>query len=193
MLTGMNRFPALAMSALLVLLTACATPEDVTRTPDTPSKSRGNSSSAVSRIDWPTERARISRALSGSIDVSILTRQDGALQLLVPAADAFVRDGSELKSGMRPTLERIAAVLAQTPETEILVLDHTDGLGSELHNLQLSIRRAEAVTEYLRGRGIALARLRADGRGEAEPIADNGTEAGRAKNRRFEIVLSPFK
>lgn len=58
--------------------------------------------------------------------------------------------------------------------------------------MQLSIRRAEAVVEYLRGRGIALTRLQADGRGETEPFADNGIEVGRAKNRRVEMIVRPF-
>lgn len=144
------------------------------------------------KVDWNAERARITHALSGASDLSVIARNDGNLQLLIPGADAFARDGVEPRAGLRATLEHIAAVLNETPETEILVVGHTDAAGSELHNMQLSIRRAEAVVEYLRTHGIALTRLQADGRGESEPFADNGTEAGRAKNRRVEIIVRPF-
>ena len=66
----------------------------------------------------------------------------------------------------------------------------TDSQGSEMINLQLSITRAEAVVEHLRQRGIALERLSADGRGEADPLTSNATEEGRARNRRVELILS---
>lgn len=189
----MIRLTALAPPLLIALLSACATP-------DTAQPGEATALSPVVRaanrpqpaIDWPAERNRIARALGSANDVAVITRNDGALQLLVPGADAFSRDGVEPGPALRTTLDRIAAVLAAMPATEILVLGHTDGMGSELHNLQLSIRRAESVAAYLQTRGITLARLQADGRGESEPFADNGTEPGRAKNRRVEIVVRPF-
>ncbi|NMF90487.1 OmpA family protein [Aromatoleum petrolei] len=148
--------------------------------------------SNLPNVDWSAERARITRALAGAGDLSVIARNDGNLQILIPGAEAFARDGIEPRSSLRATLDRISDVLNETPGTEILVIGHTDGVGSELHNMQLSIRRAEAVVEYMRVRGIALTRLQADGRGETEPFADNGTEAGRAKNRRVEIIVRPF-
>ena len=69
------------------------------------------------------------------------------------------------------------------------VVGHTDSQGSEMHNLQLSIGRAEAVADHLRRRGIALERLSADGRGEADPLTSNASETGRARNRRVELQL----
>lgn len=189
----MTRLPVLALTALLVLLSACATPTESARTPGVqPPPSRSSVSVPVPKTDWPAERASIASALGGSSDITVVTRQDGTLQLVIPGAEAFARDGTDLKPGLRATLDRVATALAEKAETEILILGHTDGMGSELHNLRLSIRRAEAVTEYLRGRGIALTRLQADGRGESEPVADNGTEAGRAKNRRVEVIVRPF-
>lgn len=188
----MTRLQALALCAAVALLSACATPASPpVDTPPPPAPARAPSGN-LPKVDWAGERSRISRALSGAPDLSVIVRNDESLQLLIPGAEAFARDGVEPRPGLTATLERIAAVLAERPETEILVLGHTDGAGSELHNMQLSIRRAEAVAEYLRARGVALTRLQADGRGETEPFADNGSETGRAKNRRVEIIVRPF-
>lgn len=141
---------------------------------------------------WLQARDRIGASVGTGHAIEVQTMDDGALLLRLPAAEGFAPDSAVPTAALRATLEHVAAALAELPETEVRVLGHTDGLGSELYNLQLSIQRAEAVMEYLRTRGIGLARLSADGRGEAEPIADNATETGRAVNRRVEIVVRPF-
>lgn len=190
----MIRLTALTLCVHLALLPGCATPPAPARPTPAPSlpAPADKTTPTTPRIVWTAERDRVARALGGANDVEVVTRSDNSLQLVVPGADAFARSDVEPRAGLRATLDRIAAALAEAPATEVLVLGHTDSMGSELHNLQLSIRRAEAVSEYLRSRGIALARLHADGRGETEPVADNGTEAGRAKNRRVEIIVRPF-
>ena len=188
----MTRFLALTLSALIAVLSACATPSDPQREIASPLQPARAPSGNLPKVDWAAERTRIARALSGANDLSVITRSDGNLQLLIPGAEAFARDGVEPRASLRATLDRISTALNETPGTEILVIGHTDAAGSELHNMQLSIRRAEAVVEYLRLRGIALTRLQADGRGETEPFADNGTEGGRAKNRRVEMIVRPF-
>jgi outer membrane protein OmpA-like peptidoglycan-associated protein len=196
----MHRLAALAMFALGMLLGACATPLATTgpaaplpgTRPDAAAPD-GQPAAPVAKpaIDWPAARNGIANALGESRDVVVSVRADGALNLIVPGADAFARDSTEPHAPLRATLDRIAAALAEPVQTRIVVIGHTDSMGRELHNLQLSIQRAEAVAEYLRTRGIALARLTADGRGEAEPIADNATEPGRATNRRVEIIVLP--
>jgi len=195
----MPRLTAPAMLAIGILLGACATP--VVTTPATPQgpgarpdgAPRGQvaAPAATPVIDWPAARERIERALDGERDIAVSVRQDSTLLLLVPGAEAFAQDAIDPRPALRATLDRVAAALAAPVQTHIHVIGHTDSMGRELYNLQLSIRRAEAVAEYLRTRGIALARLTADGRGEAEPIADNGTEPGRASNRRVEIIVRP--
>jgi outer membrane protein OmpA-like peptidoglycan-associated protein len=68
------------------------------------------------------------------------------------------------------------------------IVGHTDSIGDDAYNMDLSKRRAHAVTEYLRGKGIKLAdRFEATGMGETKPLADNSTEEGRAQNRRVTI------
>ncbi|HJV26361.1 MAG TPA: OmpA family protein [Aromatoleum sp.] len=189
----MPRLAALAACALIATLSACATPPAAPR-PAAAVDNAGHVTLPTPKVDWPAERDRIKSALGGRADLSLAAASDEQqLRILVPGADAFARDEAAPKAGLRTTLDKIASVLAVTAETEIVVIGHTDSLGSETYNLQLSIRRAEAVVEYIRTRGIALSRLVADGRGEAEPIADNGNETGRARNRRIEIVVRPFK
>lgn len=103
----------------------------------------------------------------------------------------FDTDSATLQPGFRDTLRKVAAVLRDYPQSEALIIGHTDSRGSEAYNLDLSKRRAEAVRQALIAEGVPAERLRAEGRGEAEPRADNATEAGRQLNRRVEIYVSP--
>ena len=195
----MPRLPALAATCAACLLAACATPGEApvsdqlpaAHPADTPRTSTSAPARPTPSPGWAAERGQLAERLKALPDLHVAITPDGALQLVLPAADAFPRDGSEPTPPLRARLDRIAAVLVDAPRTQLLVLGHTDSIGSELYNLQLSIRRAEAVAEHLRTRGIALARLTADGRGEAEPVADNATDAGRAANRRVEILVRP--
>jgi outer membrane protein OmpA-like peptidoglycan-associated protein len=87
-------------------------------------------------------------------------------------------------------LDEVAIVLARNPELgPVLIEGHTDNVGSDTLNLNLSQRRAQSVMDYLITRDIAAQRLRAKGFGETRPIATNGTALGRAKNRRVEFRL----
>jgi outer membrane protein OmpA-like peptidoglycan-associated protein len=87
-------------------------------------------------------------------------------------------------------IEQIASILKNRPEVQVLVQAYTDSRGSEPRNLELSTERANAVQQALISRGVDAARIRAEGRGEAEPIATNETAEGRERNRRVEIVFS---
>ncbi len=86
-------------------------------------------------------------------------------------------------------LDNLLSIIESCPEARIAIEGHTDAKGSEVSNMELSRLRAEAVADYLRSHGMAASRLAAVGYGESRPIADNGTEAGRAENRRIEISL----
>lgn len=197
----MNDYPVswrslVGHAALVLGVAACATPMHSEPPADRASggsPTRATTTASPSVDHWQAERQRILEALAGQAEVSLTTAQDGALRIVIPGADGFAKGDTQPRASLRLTLDRLAAVLAARAETEVFVVGHTDSMGSELHNLQLSIKRAEAVVEYLRTRGIALTRLHADGKGEAEPVADNGDEAGRAKNRRVEIIVRPFR
>lgn len=170
---------------LTALLAACATPA--------PQRvdGGGTGSASAARVHWGALRARLAAAVAADADAGIELGQAEAerLQVRVPVADGFAPGKAEVQPALQRRLDILAAALAAEREVAVLVLGHTDSQGSEMYNLQLSIARAEAVAEQLRSRGVALERLAADGRGEAEPIADNATEAGRAQNRRIELEL----
>jgi len=101
----------------------------------------------------------------------------------------FDFDSSALRSGSRSDLREFANSMSEYPETEILVVGHTDSKGSESYNQGLSQRRAESAADFLMNQGIAADRLRTVGRGESEPVATNDTEAGRQQNRRVEVAI----
>lgn len=101
----------------------------------------------------------------------------------------FDFDKSDIRPDARPVLDHAAEILAAQPNINVLIAGHTDSVGSAEYNLALSIRRAEAVYRYLINRGIAPERLRVEGFGKANPVADNATEAGRAQNRRVELSV----
>ncbi len=89
----------------------------------------------------------------------------------------------------RSNLDELAQSLQRYPETEVLIVGHTDDVGSDTYNMGLSLRRAESSKNYLVSRGIQPGRIRTSGRGETEPIASNADESGRSQNRRVEVAI----
>jgi outer membrane protein OmpA-like peptidoglycan-associated protein len=101
----------------------------------------------------------------------------------------FDTDKAVLKPESRPTLEQIAKLFAGQPQLNVFIVGHTDSQGAYDYNLDLSRRRAEAVAaELVKNFRIAQARLRTAGVGMLAPVGSNGTDAGRALNRRVELV-----
>jgi outer membrane protein OmpA-like peptidoglycan-associated protein len=96
---------------------------------------------------------------------------------------------STLKPGSQASLERIAGVLTQYPQHQILVEGHTDATGSDELNLQLSRDRANSVRSALVAAGVDASKITAEGYGESRPVASNDTREGRQQNRRVEIVI----
>ncbi len=101
----------------------------------------------------------------------------------------FDFDSATLRPEAREKLRRLAASLKKYPETEVLIVGHTDSIGPEAYNQRLSERRAEAAAAFLMQQGIRPSRIRTMGKGETEPIASNATEEGRQLNRRVEIAI----
>jgi len=102
----------------------------------------------------------------------------------------FDFDEATIKPESRPALEEAARILGENPTIKVEIQGHTDNQGSDRYNLGLSDRRARAVVNYLvQELGAGRGRLTAKGYGESRPVADNGTEAGRAANRRVEFVI----
>ena len=101
----------------------------------------------------------------------------------------FDFDKASLKANAKSNIANLATSLKNNPETNILIIGHTDATGADSYNLSLSDRRAEAVKSYALANGISASRLTTEGRGETEPIADNSTEEGKSLNRRVEVVI----
>lgn len=103
--------------------------------------------------------------------------------------DEFDFDSAKLKPDMETALSKVAEKVLSTPGDEQLhIVGYTDSTGPDAYNMKLSIRRAQAVADYLARVGVDRNNMTIEGRGETNPVADNGTEAGRAKNRRVEIT-----
>lgn len=105
----------------------------------------------------------------------------------------FDTDSYELKNASRTELDKLAELLLNNSGLSIEIGGHTDAIGSDSDNQVLSERRAQAVVNYLKEKGIVEGRLTAKGYGETVPIASNDTEAGRAKNRRTEMKVTGFR
>lgn len=106
-----------------------------------------------------------------------------------PEGLLFGFDSDQLMPAARDNLRKFAASLQKYPNTRTMIVGHTDSQGSAEYNMGLSNRRAESAASFIAGEGIARARLGTAGRGEAEPIATNGTDAGRQLNRRVEVAI----
>jgi outer membrane protein OmpA-like peptidoglycan-associated protein len=101
----------------------------------------------------------------------------------------FPYDSSDLLPAGRTNLQSLATSLAADPESEVLIVGHTDSRGSDSYNQALSERRAQAAASILTSYGVSSTRIRTAGRGESEPIASNETDVGRQENRRVEIAV----
>lgn len=93
-----------------------------------------------------------------------------------------------IKEDSKPIIEQIAAMLKQNPDLKVSIEGHTDNTGNEKSNQTLSEARGKSVMDALVAKGIEKGRLKSKGWGQSKPVADNGTDEGKAKNRRVEIV-----
>jgi outer membrane protein OmpA-like peptidoglycan-associated protein len=101
----------------------------------------------------------------------------------------FASNRSTLLPAARTRLDQVSEVLMTTKERKLVIEGHTDSQGSDTKNQQLSQTRADAVRTYLIEKGYGADLIKANGMGEANPVADNGNAEGRANNRRVEIII----
>jgi outer membrane protein OmpA-like peptidoglycan-associated protein len=132
------------------------------------------------------KRRAMEQATQGT-GIEVARTSDNQLKVNVPSDISFDTGRADLKPALRPVLDQFAQGLDAT--TVVRVVGHTDSTGNDAINDPLSLERARTVSNYLQDRGVPAARLEIAGRGSREPIADNGTVAGRALNRRVELFL----
>ena len=101
----------------------------------------------------------------------------------------FDTEKYNINSKSQATLNKLADIFEEYPDSNILVEGHTDNTGSETYNLTLSKNRAQAVTNYLTSQGLSSGRFNTKWYGESQPKYDNSTAEGRAKNRRVELAI----
>jgi outer membrane protein OmpA-like peptidoglycan-associated protein len=136
------------------------------------------------------EKARLRARLQQQLNVILETRES-ARGLIVNVSDVLFDTGRHtLKPGARETLARVAGILLAYPDLTLEVDGHTDSVGQEDYNQDLSERRADSVRAFLVSQGIPTRAVTAIGYGEAQPVASNDTAAGRQQNRRVELVVS---
>ena len=151
----------------------------------------GGGIGAAVGYNWGTVKDKLGMATRDS-QVQVSEQQDGSLKVNVPGSVSFASNSSTLDTRLYPTLDRIASTLNEYPQTSVTVVGYTDSVGTAQANRELSQRRATAVADYLIQRGVARNRMAVDSRGEEEPVASNDTEAGRAQNRRVEMLVRPM-
>ena len=126
------------------------------------------------------------RATAGT-GIDVEKTADNQLKVNVPSDLSFATGRADLNPSLRPVLDQFAQGLDGT--VQVRIVGHTDSTGNDAINDPLSLARARTVQGYLQDRGLPASRLEVAGRGSREPVADNGSDAGRAKNRRVEIFL----
>ena len=136
------------------------------------------------------ERAELRDRLRQQLNLILETRET-ARGLIVNLSDVlFDTARADLKPGAREKLSRVVGIVLSHPGLRMEVEGHTDSVGSDSYNLQLSERRAASVRAYLVTAGVAPTAVATSGRGEASPVASNATAAGRQQNRRVELLVS---
>jgi outer membrane protein OmpA-like peptidoglycan-associated protein len=136
------------------------------------------------------EEMKLRQELEGT-GVSV-TRMGDNITLNMPGSITFATNSADVNASFYDVLNSVGKVFSEFDKTIVEVAGHTDSTGTDSYNQALSERRAGSVAAYLRSRKISGDRMITVGMGEARPIADNTTEAGRQLNRRVEITVVPL-
>jgi outer membrane protein OmpA-like peptidoglycan-associated protein len=120
-----------------------------------------------------------------------VVREGDNIRLVMPGNITFNTDSYQLRADFYPVLNSVGLVLAKYADTTIRITGHTDDRGTRQYNLTLSEKRADSVANYLVTRDVARTRMYIEGIAFDQPIANNGTAAGRAENRRVELYILP--
>lgn len=207
--TSSARLATTGLAAVALMIGGCANMSDAQRSSaigagagalagvaigdSTKSTAIGAGLGALGGYIWSNQMAQKKAAMeqaTAGTGVGVTQTDDNQLKLNIPSDISFDTGRSNIKSNMQPILNQFAQGLSGQPNTEIRIIGHTDSTGSDAINNPLSINRAASARDYLVSRGVDSRRIQIDGRGAREPVADNMSDFGRAKNRRIEIYLA---
>ena len=214
----MMKFPTMIATSALVLVTACANqggPNDNFKarngaaigaglgvlagivTADSSKERRENAARGAvlggligagigNALDRQEEELRVQ--MGGNVGI---VNNGNNLVVTLPQDILFATNSTSVSGASQADLFTLASSINRYPNTTVNVLGHTDSVGDAAFNLDLSQRRAQAVTSVLINAGVAPQRLRSIGRGEDVAVASNQTAQGRQQNRRVEIIITP--
>lgn len=150
----------------------------------------GGAAGALIGQQLDRQAAELRRQLGDSVNVENTGQE---LILTLPQDLLFATDSATVRPDLQRDLQAISTNLVNYPRSTIRVVGHTDNTGSAAYNQALSERRAASVAQVLMGNGVAANRVRTEGRGLTQPVADNSTPQGRQQNRRVEIYIRPLQ
>ncbi|SHF54965.1 Outer membrane protein OmpA [Litoreibacter ascidiaceicola] len=204
----------LALPAAAMILAGCdaSTPNQRTKNGALIGAAIGGALGANSTSDNKLERGIIGAAVGGAVGGAIGNSLDkqaeelrgdlgnnvgvvntgSELRVTLPQDLLFSTDSTNLRPDLQADLRAVANNLNDYPNSEVIVVGHTDSTGDANYNQNLSERRAQAVSYVLRDAGVSSSRLRTIGKGESQPVASNDSSSGRAQNRRVEIIIRPY-
>ena len=129
------------------------------------------------------------KELSQTIKGATVERVGEGINVTFASGLLFAFNSDEIQSTAGENLKELAASLNRYPDSQLLIVGHTDNVGDDAYNQGLSDRRANSAAAYLAAQGVARTRLATSGKGEAEPVTTNDTDAGRQQNRRVEVAI----
>ena len=177
-----------AAAAALLFIAGCAS-----QSAPPPAPAPAAAPAAAPANSWTARLATLKSDLETSTKgtgVVIEQTADNQLHLVIPNEMSFDTGRANVKRNLAQVLDKVAEGLKSATAASVRVVGHTDNTGSEEGNERLSVSRADSVRNHLVSRGVSTTAITTDGRGSREPLADNGTAAGRAQNRRVEIFVS---
>ena len=129
------------------------------------------------------------KELKLDIPGAVIERVGEGIQVTFASGLLYDFDSDAIRSEAGSNLRNLAISLKKYANTELLIVGHTDTVGSSTYNQDLSERRANSASAYLMEHGVSAGRVHSSGRGELEPVGSNETEAGRQTNRRIEVAI----